>query len=209
MSFDTYENLKKEIIDWSHRKDVDLRIDSFIDLAETKMRENETAILDLREFETTATSTLTTTTRNVALPSGYKSMRSIRLLEDGNLIHELDYRSPANLNAWEETGTPLLFTITSRIELDRIPDKAYTLEITYKADFVPLSSTANTNSILTNNPNIYLFGALWALREWSQESAEADRMYGRFIQEIKGANLGNSQGQYGPAPVMITDGPTP
>ena len=191
MSFDNYTNLKKEIIDWSHRKGEDLKIPSFITLAETKMRENETAILDLREFETVATDTLLTTSRVISLPASYKSMRLVRLLLDGDLICELDYRTPKTLDALEETGIPSFFTVTGQIELDRIPDRAYTIEFAYKSDFIPLSDSFPVNSILTNNPNVYLFGSLWALREYSQESAEADRMYARFIQEIKGANLGN------------------
>ena len=39
------------------------------------------------------------------------------------------------------------------------PDTAYKAEITYYEKLVPLSS-ANTNSILQEAPNIYLFGAL-------------------------------------------------
>ena len=38
MSLDTYANLKLEIIDWSHRDDLDLKIDTFIEMAEQEGR---------------------------------------------------------------------------------------------------------------------------------------------------------------------------
>jgi hypothetical protein len=206
MSFDTFENLKKEIIDWSHRRDLDLKIDGFIQLAENKMRDNEIENLKLRAFDTNATDTLLTTSRFIPLPTGYQDMRTIKLLEGTDLVGQLKYLTPTKLNPIEETGIPCFFTVTDQIELNVIPDQAYTIEFQYMADFVPLSTAAPVNSILTENPLIYLFGALWALREHTQEQAEADRMYARFIQAIQGANKGNREGNYGPNPTIATDG---
>jgi hypothetical protein len=209
MSLDNYTNLKKEIIDWSHRDDMDLKIDTFIDLAETQMRANKFAILDLRDFETLAIDTLSTSTRFLALPTNYKAIRSIDLVFSDGTRQELYYKPPADLNVSNNTGTPYFFTVTDQIEFDRVADIAYSIEIQYKADFVPLSDAAPINSILTKTPNIYLFGALWALFTHVEDDENTQKYFQLFINEIQGANEGNVIGQYGPAPVMYVDGPTP
>jgi len=66
------------------------------------------------------------------------------------------------------TGRPNFFTIVgNEIQLDRVPDSEYTLEIQYYRKATPLSDSNQTNDILTNHPSIYLFGALVALFSYS------------------------------------------
>ena len=102
MSLDTLNNLKLEIIDWSHRGDIDLKVDTFIDLAETAMFQNPVKVLKIRQGETRSTALADTTTRYLALPDGYREMRRLRLdLDEG--FSRLDYREPDQLRAcWSE-----------------------------------------------------------------------------------------------------------
>lgn len=211
MSLDTYENLKAEIIDWSHRDDLDLKIDTFIQLAESEMYSNNTEPLQLRGEETLAAFTMDSTTpsRFVALPTGYQSMRKVRVqIVNGESV-ELRFRTPSQLNILSTEGLPLFFTVTDQIELDRNPDQDYAGEFQYYQEFSPLSDTVASNVVLANHPTIYLYGALWALSVYTVQPQIAAGYYQQFIAAIVGANNKDEMGRYGPAPVMRVETQTP
>lgn len=211
MSLDTYENLKLEIIDWSHRDDVDLKIDTFIDLAESEMFANQFEPLKIRSEETRATATMDSTTPNrfLALPDGFQSMRKIRIQITNGESHEIFFRTPSQLKLISRAGMPCFFTVTSQIEFDRDPDIDYSVEIQYMKDFTALSASNTTNQVLTDHPTIYLFGALWALNNWAENEQDASRYYTQFINAIRGANEKAEMGRYGPVPAMTVEGSTP
>lgn len=206
MSLDTYDNLKLEIIDFSHRSDLDLKIDTFIDMAEQDMFANPDEILRVRGQEVRLETV--TAGQFLALPDDYQSMRSIQLVTGrGDL--ELCFKAPADLQQIPGTGQPIFFTVTSQIEFERVPDDNYAIILQYYAIPTPLSSSNQTNAILTTFPNIYLFGALAALWSFANNEIEAARNYQSFIRAIKGANKKDKQGRYGPAPAMTPAGSTP
>lgn len=209
MSFDTYSNLKDEIIDASHRGDLDLKIDGFISLAESEMYANAIEPLQLRGEESRASFVTNTTGRFAPLPTGYQSSRKLRIQITNGTSNELYFRTPQQLQINSNVGQPCFFTITDQIEFDRVSDQVYTGEIQYYQEFTPLSSANTTNIVLTNHPTIYLFGAMWALKTYAEEIPEAQNYYQMFINAIRGANNKDNLGRYGPTPVMIPDGPTP
>lgn len=211
MSLDNYDDLKNEIIDWSHRDDLDLKVDTFIDMAETEMLNNATEILQIRTQEAVAAFTMDSTTpsRYVSLPTGFQSMRKMRVQIVSGPSVELEFRTPSQLNIRQDSGLPLFFTVTDQIELDRYPDQDYEGEFQYFQGFTPLDDANQTNIVLTKSPNIYLWGSLWALNTWTNEQQEAELYYQRFINAISGANNADELGRYGPAPIMRTEGLTP
>jgi len=209
MALDTFDNLKLEIIAWSHRNDLDLFIDSFIELAEKDMRANVIEPLKLRPQETMLTFSTNTADRFVALPADYQSMRKIRLqIANGQSI-ELYPRIPDQLNILDHAGLPRFFTITNQVEFDRVSDIVYSGEFQYFADFVPLETTNQTNNILTDHPKIYLYGALSFLFQHAVDEQLQALYYNQFIAAIQGANNADKLGRYGPAPVMTMSGSTP
>jgi len=209
MSLDTYPNLKDEIIAWSYRDDLDLKIDTFIDLDESEMLANNVEPLQLRGQETLSSLSTSTTTRFASLPDSYQSMRKIRIQIVNGESYELRYRTPSQLNIISTTGMPRFFTVTDQIEFDRVSDQAYAGEIQHYADFTVLSDSNTTNTVLTNHPTIYLFGALWALKLHVLEYPDAAAYYQQFIAAIRGANNKSELGRYGPAPVARIEGATP
>jgi hypothetical protein len=209
MSLDTYENLKLEIIEWSHRDDLDLLIDTFINQAETDMLANSVERLRIRDQETRASFSTSTTDRFAALPTGYQAMRKMRIQILNGLSHEIYYRTPAQLQIRDYTDMPQFFTVTDQIEFDRISDVVYTGEIQYYQGFTALSDSNTTNTVLTDHPNIYLYGALRHLKLHVKEYGEADYYFGQFIEAIQGANLQDRDGRYGPAPVMRVESSCP
>jgi len=209
MALDTYANLKLEIADWSHRNDLNPKIDTFIDLCETEIYINNAEPLEARSAETRAAIATKITDRFVALPTDYQSTRNLRIQITDGESYKMKFRAPAQLNIISAVGMPQFFTITDQIEFDRISDQVYTGEIQYYAEFTPLSASNATNFVLTNWPNIYLFGCLWALNLHTENPAEAGQYYQQFISAIKGANTLENKGRYGPAPVMSVEGTKP
>lgn len=209
MSLDTFENLKEEIISWSHRDDMDLSIDSFIEMAEEEMYANDDEVLQIRDGEVRAAITTSITDRFASLPTGYQSQRKLRIqIVDGESI-EVKFRTPAQLNILSCVGMPTFFTVTDQIEFNRVSDQVYTGEMQYFQEFTPLSSSNATNAVLNRFPNIYLFGALWALKLKADQPIDAQAYYQRFLRSINGANNKDNLGRYGAAPIMRVEGSTP
>ena len=109
----------------------------------------------------------------------------------------------------DTSGLPRFFTITDQIEFDRVPDALYTVEFQYIALPTPLSTSNQTNTVLTNNPNIYLFGALKEAFAWAGDTENQVKYEAKFANAIKGANKKDRDGRYGPAPAMRIEGSTP
>ena len=64
-------------------------------------------------------------------------------------------------NSTQTSGTPNFFTIVgSNILLGVQPDSAKTLQINYYKNLTALSDSNATNDILTNYPELYLYGSL-------------------------------------------------
>lgn len=208
MAIDTYTNLKAAIIRWGKRRDLDLEIDDFIKMAETEMFNNPVENLRVRGQNATLSTTLSTTLRTLALPTGYLEQRSARLSVN-NVWQDVYYRVPEAMNIRTGTGTPMYYTITTQFEFDIVADQAYTFEAEYIGKPTALSVSNATNAVLTNNPQVYLFGALWALKQRTEEFVESQNYYEQFINAIKGANRQYFEGQYGPSLTVTIDGPTP
>ena len=222
MALDTYANLKASIEDWSHRNDVTAKIDDFIDIAESEMYRDEidqrgsvvSKGLMLRDMEYRANPTTAPTTRFLALPTTDSGGNTIRFLKmrkikitSGGEDYEVRYRAPEAMNVKSGTDKPRYFTITSQIEFDRIPSG--TIEMSYYGTIKDLDSTNTTNVILTDHPDIYLHGSLWALFMWASNYDKAQFHYQQFRKAITGANKRDERARRGSAPAINTEGSTP
>ena len=203
MALTNFDELVKQVTDWSHREDLGALMPDFISLTENAMYANETEVLTVRSMETT--STILSTGRLLSLPIGFESARSIRLLtNDGG--GELRFQAPEQMLNHPFTGRPQFFTVIGdKIQLDRTPDAEYTVEIQYFKKADPLTSSNQTNEILTKYPSIYLYGALAQVFIYSQDDQQVSKYIQLFIGAIKGANKADQKGRFGPAMSMSLD----
>jgi len=200
MAIDTFDKLVQEIIDYSHRGDLDLKIPTFIEIAEVAMLANPDEILKVRGQE--VRSLANTDGQYLALPDDFQAARGLRIVTGENNSINLGYRAPSDIRYRTGTGQPNTFTVTSQIEFDIVPDTVYSVEIHYYKDPAPLTSDNQTNEVLTRFPTIYLFGGLWQAFEFSLDTENSQKYRQLFIAAIKGANKKDKQGRYGPAPSM-------
>jgi hypothetical protein len=208
MSLDTYDNLLKEIVSFSHRDDLGDKIATFIQIAETTMYANDVELLAVRSMETITTAL--TTGEFLSLPADYESFRGIRLVTP-NDVGKLNYQAPQQMFNTVAPDRPSLFTIVgNQIQFNCVPDAEYTVQFQYFKKATPLTPANQTNDILTKYPNIYLFGALAALFGFSIDTKQEALYINKFIGAIRGANKSDKKGRYGPAPAMsMTNGMTP
>jgi len=160
MAISNYTELQAAIENWLDRSDLSARVPEFIALAEAQMNR----ALRIRIMEGRYTASTVKAQRIYALPTDYRQMRSLRINLDP--IVALVYLTPQNMNqvwAGSSTGTPKAYTIVGNdIRLGPAPDSVMEMEINYYRAVPALSGTNTTTTMLTQNPDIYLYGALMA-----------------------------------------------
>ncbi|HIO02147.1 MAG TPA: hypothetical protein EYN14_09355 [Alphaproteobacteria bacterium] len=208
MALDTYANLKQAIVNITGRNDINEVVDEAISVTDKEIYANAVEPLRIRNLETRATASASTSSRFLALPDNFIHMRRLKLqLALGD--QDIQYRAPEQLEVYGSSGKPRFFTVTSQLEFDRTPDSAYTVEMQYFQRLPIISVASPTNDILTNFPNIYLYGALSYVYKFSAEEEKSRFYYDEFINAISGANHQDRRGRYGSSPVMRIEGSTP
>jgi len=159
MAIGTFAQLKTAAANWLDRSDLTDRIPEFIVLAEARFNR----ILRIRDMETVSTSISTVAgTREYSLPTGFVQMKEFHLTTDP--LTPLAYITPemmTRLWAGSSKGKPEVFTIIAdNVRLGPNPDAVYTTSMLYYKTFTALSDSATTNDMLTNNPDVYLYGTL-------------------------------------------------
>jgi hypothetical protein len=160
VAISNFTELQTAVSNWLDRSDLSDRIPEFITLAEANMNR----LLRIRLMEGRYTASTVKGQRNYALPTDYRQMRALRINSDP--IRVLQYLTPQNMDsvwAGSYTGTPIAYTIVANdIRLGPSPDSVLELDIDYYRAVTPLSGTTATTTMLTQNPDIYLYGALMA-----------------------------------------------
>lgn len=205
MSIATYADLKVAIERWGKRTDAVTMIDDFIDLAEADIWQR----LRIRDMETEATLSSSTSVRTVALPSTFLQARRLRIDRTDLDDVVLQYETPMSMRVIECAGMPLRFTITSQIELDRVSDQVYTLKLQYYSSLTALSNSNTTNAVLTRFPMVYLYASLFHYAQWAQDDTLIERYALLAEGAINAANAADRKGRYGPAPGIRMMGATP
>ena len=158
MAINTYSTLQTAVANWLDRSDLTDRVPEFIALAEATFNR----VLRLRAMETTVADTTPSGSKEDALPTGYLQMREIHLTTTP--VVSLAYITPEimyRIRAGSTSGKPNSYTIVGdNILFGPTPDGAYDYSMTYYKAFDALSDAAPTNWLVTNAPDLYLYGTL-------------------------------------------------
>ena len=204
MALANYTDLKSAIALWMDRTDVTSVIPDFITLFETTAK----AELPLRTRFNLTTATLTTVagTATVALPSDFLEAKSL-INQTSPVTVLTPYTATAlytQVGFPAQRGAPKGFTyVGEALELAPVPDAAYGLKLYYYKKAPALSAETPTNWLLTNFPNLYLFGSLVAAEAYLGADPRIKLwgdLYGNLLQTLAGAN---ERGQYGGAPLAV------
>lgn len=158
MTITNYGTLKTAIADTLNRDDLTAAIPSFVTLAQAQFNRK------IRSHRQIARASLTLDNRIEALPADW--LETIRITVDAGPVRVLTQISLDDLTKYrtdlEDTpNAPFYFAHTGTdIELFPTPGTSYTGEITYYAKVPSLVADGDTNWLLTNHPDVYLYGAL-------------------------------------------------
>ena len=191
MALDTYTNLKTAIANFLARDDLTSEIDDFIDLTEADFNRR----LRIRAMESVNTS-FTIDAATESLPTGFLQVKSFVITSstpDKTLELSTAYHQ-ANTQGYTNVGTPRLYSIEgSNFRFSPIPDTAVTARLTFYKAFDSLDGSTATNTILTNHPDVYLYGALYYastfIRGMDQGTvAQFKAQYEAALQQVKDAD---------------------
>lgn len=197
MAITTYAELKSAIGDWLNRDDLDAVIPNFISLAEAQF--NRT----IRHRKMVTRSDATVDTPYFAVPADW--LENIRFQLNTDPITPLLYVTPEQ--AAEErlkysvANQPLMFTMVGQqFQVIPPPNTSYDAELLYYAKIPALSDSNATNWLLTESPDIYLYGALVQSSPYLKEDERINTwagLYQRFVDDMmladERARIGSSK----------------
>ena len=158
MTITNFGTLKTAIADTLNRDDLTSVIPQFVSLAQAQFNRK------IRSHRQITRGSLTIDAQFEALPADW--LETIRITMDANPIRVLTQISMDDLTRYRTaidntTDAPVYFAHNGTdIELFPTPSTSYTGEITYYAKVTALSADADTNWLLTNNPDVYLYASL-------------------------------------------------
>jgi hypothetical protein len=179
MSISNYTELQAALRNWSHRGTFhDDRLPEFIALAEKRIAQR----LFPRGREIEAELTATPSSRYVALPSDFQTLKAL-WCKYTTPRQQLHPRLPEWFSPSTTDGVPSYYCIDgSNIAFDCPAISAFTLDIRYVGNLSIASTT--TNDVLTRFPLLYLTGALIELKNFEEDHEGSATYEVRFQQAL-------------------------
>ncbi len=182
----TYAQLQADTARWLVREDLTADIPDFVVLCEAAMRR------DLHSLsQEVIDDNFTINARTVPLPTDYIERRSISL----NQVSEprsLDYLPPNRLRSskgFSEAGTPRAYTIEGQsITFMPEPTGTFVATLVYMASLTKLVNDADTNWILTNAYDIYLWGTCFQGSVFIEDVEKQNRFGGLYRKAVDDLN---------------------
>lgn len=203
MALATYSDLVSAVASWMDRTDLTATVPDFIALFETTAN----AELPLRTRYNLTSTTLSTVagTATVTLPTDFLEAKSF--INQTNPKEVLEPFTPTSLYTSypnSATGRPRGFTyVGTTAELAPVPDAVYSLKLYYYQKATALSASNTTNWLLTNFPNLYLFGSLVSAEAYLGTDPRLKlwgELYDNLILKLNGAT---ERGLYGGSALSV------
>lgn len=159
MAITNYGELKSAIGDFLNRSDLTSVIPTFIDFAEAEFNRS----LRVRQMVSRAEAVIDT--RFSAVPADFVEAKDL-VIVTGTPVTPLKFvtqQEAAQIRSEELTaaGKPQYFSVVGgQFEMIPTPDSEYSVEMSYFAKIDSLEDDADTNWLLTDYPDLYLYTSL-------------------------------------------------
>lgn len=201
MALSTFSDLSASIGRWLHRGDLASVIPDFITLAEARIYQGSkdaqmpTEALRLVSMEKTVTGNVASGA--IVVPSDLIEIRKIAI-QDGASSRGLSYATPDEMVRLQRfPGIPVGYTFDGgQMLIGPVGDYDYTM--TYLARFPALSATQASNWLLTNAPNVYLYGALVEAAPYLNNDPRMATWYRLFAAALNAVQATDDDMRYGP-----------
>lgn len=184
----SYDQLISYVIDHLELDETtQAQVPTFIQMAEARLDR----LLTIPQRRETVTLATTAGTREVALPSNVRAIRDVSGLTEVTL-------QDLNDNWSEDPGEPEVYAIgNGQILLGPAPASASTLTLTHNAALAPLTPNNQTNWLLVNNPDAYIYGTMWQAASYLQDERTALAFRGELFAIIEEVNMQGQAYRYG------------
>ncbi len=191
----SYTSLQAQLADWLNRSGLTMPVDDFITLAEAEMNRR------LRRQSTRAS--ITIASARTTLPDDVAEVRSLYLTTGIKKLDQpmrsctLAMIAESQARAGGHTGRPVDFNLRGNVlTVSPAPDQTYTAAIYYFRQLTPLAES-ETNSVLTEAPDAYLYGALLQAAPYLEDDIRITMWQTKFSNAIEQLNAVAQAEEYG------------
>jgi len=185
----TLAKLKTSVDSWLARDDVAVTNSDFPEIL--LLAESDIA-RDVHCIVQETSTTLVFTGRSQDLPTDFLSVRTPFI---DNTVRRFEYMTPETIReskAWQNGRAGAFYTLEGNVTVDRVSmtiagaasaSTPLSVDVNYYARFAALTADPDTNWLLTNHFDVYLYAVLRAACEYLQEFALEDR-YGSKYERV-------------------------
>jgi hypothetical protein len=206
MSISTFAELKSSIADFLNRSDLTTVIPSFISLAEAQINR------DVRHWRMDKITTINANAgvAETVLPENYLETNSVAWAFDGGHLKSLNFVTnkvfaERKYNAQGTLGTPEIYSFKNNanvpahfIQILPAPSSNGFVTIDYMERVPALSDSTTTNWLLSEAPDIYLYGSLLHAAPYLQDDERINvwaQLYGAAVKQL---NESSEKGKFSP-----------
>jgi hypothetical protein len=190
-----YAELQTSVADFLNRDDLTAAIPTFIRLCEARIDR------ELTHWRQERRSTALLDAQYSTIPTDF--LRPIRLQLLDTYTGEVAPISTAQMlqmrqDRNDRTGRPEYYALTGgSLELFPTPDDTYDASLVYYGRVPALSDTNTTNWLLTEAPDVYLYGSLLHTAPYLKDDARIVLWEGLFSQGLNTLNVSSGDAKYG------------
>lgn len=207
MALETYDDLVSTVADWLNRADLTAVIPTFVQLAEAGFNRDER----FRASPLMARAQAAVHAQFISLPSDFIEMVNLRLLVDSVPTAgapTLDYLPLAEFDErrarYRAAGQPVFYSIAgTQLEFLPAPSDLYTVEMLYHAKVPALGEANETNYILANHPDLYLYGALMQAAPYLKDDDRIATWATLYSAGADALKIASDRAQLGAAPLKM------
>lgn len=207
----TLATLKTDVATWMARSDLtDAQIGLAVRMCEAKFTYGYQSLgpLRIRAMETQAI--LSIDAEEVDLPPDFLGMRSI-YIDYTPKVSPKYMESSVLRESWPDsaTGMPVNYTIEGeKIVFGPAPDDTYAAPVIYYKKLTGLSSNSDTNWVLENRPDAYLYGVMAEL-ENMLDGPNYDKWFGMFAAAVEATNAQDKTDRFSGSALVMRGAPRP
>ena len=190
MTIGNYGDLKTSVQDYLNRADLAAYIPNFVRIAERRIHYGSAAPMDSQPVRVPAMQAQTTGTISnsaISFPTGFLETILLRITGNGR-SWQAEYADHGTYTAYTNSGSPptVYICLNNAIQVAGTGGGTYTLDY-YKA-FDSLTADKDTNWLLTNAPDVYLFGALLESAPFISDLQMVQGWYSMFKSAVNSVN---------------------
>jgi hypothetical protein len=203
MPFTNYPELQAAVADWLDRPDLEAQIKDFIRLAEIRVQ--RTLKMRVVESKTSGTN-MVADQEYIVLPTDCVEPYYLRI--DTSPIREVEIVSLDKLATVKQNKAGLGYPIAGAVhgvnmELAPAPGDTHAYTLYYLAGVTALTDAAPTNTLLTNYPDLLLYGALVVAGPFVGTDERVKDWLGLWTEAATGAKRQDARAKAGGGPLRM------